>query len=471
MTVWNPQDGGSPTSWSQPEDDGTPEVWNDQTTEQAILISAQVQLNRELAEAAQAAAELARDMAQNAVAGFDAIVSAAEADIEAQRASALADIATQRSSALADVAASTLMAQTARDAALAAQGAAETARTGAQTAQTAAAGSATAAAGSATAADTSALNAAASAAAALTSAGNAHTSELAAAASAVSASGFATNANTYATNANNSLIDFRTRYLGVYAADPATDPYGGALAAGMLYFRTSGTPTLRLYTGTAWTDATANVNLLRWRKLMAGGETVLTGNDASAQPLVYTAGYEILFVNGSFVPTSEYTQTNANTITLSWTLSANDEVVILAFSQVSLTNVWTQAQADARYPLLSTKGAANGFAGLDANGKVPVAQLPTQRTLSVTGGTSINLANVDVVIFSSTAAHTITTFSNVEPNKLYVFVFTNSNSTIARNNAWLDGGTNKTPTADDVMLMLGVSATTMRQAAPVAVNA
>lgn len=92
----------------------------------------------------------------------------------------------------------------------------------------------------------------------------------------------------------------------------------------------------------------------------------------------------------------------------------------------------------------------------------------TSRT--ITTGTEANLNGVDEVIFNHSGATTISTFTGVVVGKLYTFRFTNGNTTIDRSNAFLDGGTNKTGSANDIMLVSGSSATSIRQAAPISTN-
>lgn len=47
---------------------------------------------------------------------------------------------------------------------------------------------------------------------------------------------------------------FNSIFLGVKASDPATSNTGNPLLAGMMYFRSGGTPLMRIYNGTTWQD-------------------------------------------------------------------------------------------------------------------------------------------------------------------------------------------------------------------------
>jgi parallel beta-helix repeat protein len=89
---------------------------------------------------------------------------------------------------------------------------------------------------------------------------------------------------------------------------------------------------------------------------------------------------------------------------------------------------------------------------------------------TVTSGTTVDLGGYDTIVFSHGSATTVTAFTNVIVNKIYTFTSTNGNTTIDRTNAYLDGGANKTLTADDVMLVMGIGSNKIRQAATMAAN-
>lgn len=56
-------------------------------------------------------------------------------------------------------------------------------------------------------------------------------------------------------NSTSDLYDnFDDRYLGVKSSDPSVDNDGGVLSTGVMYFRSSGTPIMRIYNGSAWQD-------------------------------------------------------------------------------------------------------------------------------------------------------------------------------------------------------------------------
>lgn len=78
--------------------------------------------------------------------------------------------------------------------------------------------------------------------------------------------GYRNTAQTAATDAQTAYDNFDDRYLGAKTADPSVDNDGNALLTGALYYRTSGTPIMRVYNGTTWQDVgsitTTTTNLI-----------------------------------------------------------------------------------------------------------------------------------------------------------------------------------------------------------------
>lgn len=78
--------------------------------------------------------------------------------------------------------------------------------------------------------------------------------------------GYRNTAQTAASDAQTAYDNFDDRYLGAKTADPSVDNDGNALLTGALYYRTSGTPIMRVYNGTTWQDVgsitTTTTNLI-----------------------------------------------------------------------------------------------------------------------------------------------------------------------------------------------------------------
>lgn len=93
---------------------------------------------------------------------------------------------------------------------------------------------------------------------------------------------------------------------------------------------------------------------------------------------------------------------------------------------------------------------------------------PAPRVLTKTSGTSLDLANVEVVNFNYGSSATISTFSNVVVDKIYLLrnVSASAVITVDRSNAYLNGAANQALDPKDVMLIVGRTATFIEQAAP-----
>jgi len=106
-------------------------------------------------------------------------------------------------------------------------------------------------------------------------------------------------------------------------------------------------------TGDIWVDSDGDVTtgsqqFQRFRFVASGGETSISGVDANGATLAYTAGTEIVALNGStLVRGQDYTATNGTSITgLSPALVANDVVEVFSFMAFNVANTYTQSQVD-----------------------------------------------------------------------------------------------------------------------------
>lgn len=96
---------------------------------------------------------------------------------------------------------------------------------------------------------------------------------------------------------------------------------------------------------------------------------------------------------------------------------------------------------------------------------------PVPRVLAKTSGTSIDLADVEVVTFNYASPASITSFSNVVVNKVYTLRNLAANAiTITRDSAYLHDSANVVLDAQDVVQLIGVSSTILWQVAPKANN-
>jgi hypothetical protein len=126
--------------------------------------------------------------------------------------------------------------------------------------------------------------------------------------------------------------------IGAQGENPVKVTDGvGATASSKIFVGTT-TPSAPSV-GDVWIDNTAGnpTYVLRWRKVMSGGETSLSGNDVNGLALVYSAGYEQLYINGVLqYRGSDYTATTGTTITGISAMSVNDVVEVIAPAATSI---------------------------------------------------------------------------------------------------------------------------------------
>jgi hypothetical protein len=281
------------------------------------------------ANSATAAATSATSAAASATAAATSATSAA-----ASAASIVGDAAAAATSA-ASASTSAASAATSASSALTSANSADASATTAANSVATIAGYATSSANSATAAATSATSAAASATAAATSATSAATS--------------ASSALTSATSAATSYDDFDDRYLGAKASPPTVDNDGNALLTGALYWNTS-VNKMYVWSGTAWGEISSSAEMIAYKYTVAGGATSVSGADDNGLTLTYTVGKEQVYINGVLqVRGSDYTASTGSSITGISAMIASDIVTVLAFTAFSISNTYTQAEADAKF--------------------------------------------------------------------------------------------------------------------------
>jgi hypothetical protein len=124
------------------------------------------------------------------------------------------------------------------------------------------------------------------------------------------------------------------------------------LAAGEIGFE-SDTGKIKIGTGsTAWNALTytASSTAVTYLFNATGGQTTFSGTDANGLTLAYTVGSEQVYLNGVLqVRGSDYTATNGTSIVLASGALVSDVLNVIAFSALSLSDTYTQAQADAKF--------------------------------------------------------------------------------------------------------------------------
>lgn len=80
------------------------------------------------------------------------------------------------------------------------------------------------------------------------------------------------------------------------------------------------------------------------------GQTTFSGADANGLTLAYTVGAEQVYLNGVLqVRGSDYTATNGTSIVLTSGALTSDVLNVIAYSAMTITDTYTQAQADAKF--------------------------------------------------------------------------------------------------------------------------
>ena len=146
---------------------------------------------------------------------------------------------------------------------------------------------------------------------------------------------------------------------GTAATWTSTNP---TLAAGEIGFE-SDTGKFKIGTGsTAWNSLaySAGATAVTYLYNATSGQTTFSGADANGLTLAYTVGAEQVFLNGVLqVRGTDYTASNGTSVVLASGALTSDVLNIIAYSALTITDTYTQAQADARFVQQSN----NFFAG------------------------------------------------------------------------------------------------------------
>jgi hypothetical protein len=156
------------------------------------------------------------------------------------------------------------------------------------------------------------------------------------------------------------------------------------------------------WTGSAWGSISSSAEIYRYKFIAAGGETSVSGADASSQTLAYIAGKEQVYLNGVLlVRGTDYTATNGTSITALAALAASDVLEIITFTAFSVVTDIPQSIVDAKGDLVvGTAADTVGRLGVGTNGQYLQADS--------TAGTGLKWATVDT--------STLETIVNVQNN-------------------------------------------------------
>ena len=110
--------------------------------------------------------------------------------------------------------------------------------------------------------------------------------------------------------------------------------------------------------------------------LATAGQTVKTG-------LSYVPNFIEVYVNGILLTdTTDFTATNGNSVTFTVALALNDEVTVISLKTFSVSNTYTQSEADGRFKAI---GAAEGGPSLGTNSVIRTNAKVINENITFTG--------------------------------------------------------------------------------------
>jgi len=182
--------------------------------------------------------------------------------------------------------------------------------------------------------------------------------------------GSATAAAASAAAAATTYDNFDDRYLGAKSSAPTLDNDGNSLITGAIYWNTPGA-TMYAWTGSAWGSISSSAEIYRYKFIATGGETSVSGADASSQTLAYIVGKEQVYLNGVLlVRGTDYTATTGSSITALAALVASDVLEIITFTALSVVTDIPQSIVDAKGDLVvGTAADTVGRLGVGTNGQ------------------------------------------------------------------------------------------------------
>jgi hypothetical protein len=218
--------------------------------------------------------------------------------------------------------------------------------------------------------------------------------------------------------------------LGAKASPPTVDNDGNALLTGALYWNT-GVNKMYVWSGSAWTEISSSAEIIAYKYTVAGGATSVSGADDNGLTLTYTVGKEQVYINGVLqVRGSDYTASTGSSITGISAMIASDIVTVLAFTSFSVSDTYTQAQADAKF--FQTANAFLAGKNKIINGDFGVNQRAF--TSTTTSGTYM-YDRWRTTISGGTATYTAQTFTPGEitgyESKNYIQIVTSGQSAVS----------------------------------------
>jgi hypothetical protein len=137
--------------------------------------------------------------------------------------------------------------------------------------------------------------------------------------------------------------------------------------------------------GVKWTTNAGTMT--QWRKAAAGGETSLSGTDDFSTTLAYTAGQEMVYINGVLLERGvDYTASNGTSVTGLTALVAGDIATVVSTGTFNIANAIQSSTVTAKGDLLAATGSGTVTnLAVGADGTTLVANSSASTGVSWTG--------------------------------------------------------------------------------------
>ena len=141
--------------------------------------------------------------------------------------------------------------------------------------------------------------------------------------------------------------------------------------------------------GVKWTTNAGTMT--QWRKAAAGGETSLSGTDDFSTTLAYTAGQEMVYINGVLLERGvDYTASNGTSVTGLTALVAGDIATVVSTGTFNIANAIQSSTVTAKGDLLAATGSGTVTnLAVGADGTTLVANSASATGVAWTAGTPI----------------------------------------------------------------------------------
>jgi hypothetical protein len=158
---------------------------------------------------------------------------------------------------------------------------------------------------------------------------------------------------------NTSLVPYLTQSSAsaTYIPWSASASLGGGGGGAAVDYQSNQPDVTGLAAGSLWIDSDQEAisgllpaTFTRWVKVLSASATTISGLDDNALSLLYTAGYEKVFINGTLlVRGSDYTASTGNTVVLTLPAETTDVIEIHSYESFQIADTYTQAAADAKF--------------------------------------------------------------------------------------------------------------------------